>query len=378
MMDEEDEFLFTEESNLSDDAMREEFDILFTPGHIWTIQGPTHGEKKGTAKSTLGVQILQQAAENGYACATNIMLKRPVRDADGKIVSWEPKHGLDMYQSPEMKKAGGFIFRVLSFSQAAYEWHKRDVFKNKQKTLLVLDESMMVAGVRGGSGGGMQSREGVDVATFATQIRKLGLCIVILGLGDRFLSGIYRAGEEGSIVTGIIRRIKLPGYDVREVVHIWTPSAKEPVYIKTTPLRGIARPEWMLGPEPNDSGPVFESFSPATFTMGIFPQSKKPFSLGQFLIALSDVISDYTADAVSEFLESEGGKVSVVRPDLPSPNLDEEKEIVAPARADAIRDLLRANPTMSDSEIARMVEPPVSKQRVQKLRKEMREGGGVI
>lgn len=354
------------------DILKERFDAVFAPGYIWTIQGPVRGEKKGTAKSTWAVQVAQQAAEYGYVVMTNVMLKAPVRDEKGAIISWEPAHGFPKVQTPEMEKSGGMILKVRSWAEAIYMLSESGTLKQRRRSLLVLDEAGAAVGIRGGSGSGLQTKEGVSIATLAAQIRKLGLCILIIGLGDKFLAGMYRSDEAGAITTGSMRRVKIPGYDIREVIEVRTAVGTE--HFHTLPLRGLARPEDWLSVPGADNGPVFESFSPATFVMGIFRKSRKAFDLTAFLVSISDVISQHADAAVAEFLDKEGLKDDRDnRPEPPSTPRDPRvppPTLMRPDRAEQVRELIRRG-GMSDSEIARAVVPPLSRQRVHQIRRAM-------
>jgi hypothetical protein len=351
--------------------LKENFDAVFFPGAIWTIQGPVRGEKKGTAKSTWAVQVIQQAAEHGYIALTNIMHKAPVRDENRNITGWGPEHGLAKVQTPEMAKTGGMILKVRSFAEAIYMLSETGTLKQRKRSILAIDESMMITGVRGGSGSGLQTKEGVTIAALNSQIRKLGLCILIIGLGDRFLAGMYRSDEAGTLVTGSMRRVKVPGYDIKEVIEVKTAVGLE--HFHTMPLRGLARPQdWLTIPDADD-GPVFESFSPATFSMGVFRKSRKAFEMNEFLAAISDVISEHTDAAVVEFLDREGFKGDVPAP----PTVDEPRDprvppptLMRPDRAEQVREMIRRG-GMSDAEIARSVIPPVTRQRVHQIRRAM-------
>lgn len=355
----------------TDIALKERFDAVFAPGNIWTIQGPVRGEKKGTAKSTWAVQVIQQAAEYGYVALTNIMFKSPMRDESKNITGWGPDHGLPKVQTPEMAEAGGTILKVRSFAEAIYMLSESGTLKQRARSMLAIDESMMITGVRGGSGSGLQTKEGVSIAALNSQIRKLGLCILIIGLGDKFLAGMYRADEAGTLVTGSMRRVKVPGYDIKEVIEVKTAVGME--HFHTMPLRGLARPQdWLTIPDADD-GPVFESFSPATFSMGVFRKSRKAFNMNEFLAAISDVISEHTDDAVAEFLHREGFK-----DDMPAPvdaETPRDPRVPPPTlmrsdRAEQAREMIRRG-GMSDAEIARSVVPPVTRQRVHQIRRAM-------
>lgn len=341
---------------------KERFDVVFKEGNIWAIQGPVHGEKKGTGKTTWAVQIVQQAIANGYITMGNVLFKSPIRNEHGKVIKWRENY-------PKNYR------KVRSYAEVIYYLSESSVLKQRQRVMLVIDEAGMAEGIRGGAGGGMQTKEGVNVMNFAAQIRKLGMCIVVVGLGDKFLSGLFRADEAGAIITGTMRRAKLPGYDIREVIEVRTPSGV--VMVKTVPVRGIARPQDWLLVEGADDGPVFDSLSPATFRTGVYRRSRKPFSLYDFLTAMSDKISEEVDEAVADFLEREGPgerdsstgseRIGPVR----SEDIEEDVEGPAmPDRADQIRALILAG-NKSDSEIARTVIPPVSRQRVQQIRKQM-------
>src|SRR6266571_4219614 len=360
----------TDATRDQEEELEEDFRAIFAPGHIWTVQGPPQGQKMGTGKTTLAVQISQQGAEFGMLVYTNVMYKSPVRDKDGTVVDWYPEHGHERVQTPAMRARGGEIRKARSTAEVIYAIVEQGILDRRQSVLLVLDESMMIEGIRGGAGSGMQTREGASVAGFNTQLRKLGVCVLIIGLGDRFLAGMYRSGEEGSIITGSIRRVKIAGYDVKEVVEISTANTPRPIRVKTVPIRGLARPQSFLLEPGADDGPVFESFSPATFQTGTY-KNGKPFSIDALLIAMSDVISERASKAVAEFLEREGGK----REDSPAPKPKDETRLVLSDRADQIRQLIKTRHDLSDAAIGKLVNPPVTKQRVNGIRKEMREQG---
>lgn len=350
-----------------EEEMREDFEAIWFPGAIYTIQGP-----RGSGKSTFAVQVMQLAAELGYAVYTNIMFKQPQRDESGRVVGWGPEHGIERVQTPEMRKAGGFIVKAGSFAELVYHIAEDGVLRKRQRVLLGLDESAMVTGVRGGAGSGMQTREGAMVAAFNTQIRKIGMAIAILGIGDRFLAGMYRAGES-SMITGRFSRVKLAGYDLNEVVEFSTPVNTE--FVQTTPVRGLARPQALLEQPDADNGPVFESFSPATFRMGNF-RNGKPFDLGDFIVALSDTISERSAEAVAQFLAvNETAPVKGAQTEEPEQPELKEKLLAASARADQIREAIR-NTGLGDTEIGRQF--GVSKQRVHELRKELKGADGAV
>ena len=361
-----------------DIKLKANFDAIFKEGNIWSIQGPVRGEKKGTAKSTWAVQILQQAAEFGYIAMSNIMFKSPVRDEKGNIIDWMPERGFPKVQTPEMEKAGGMILKVRSFAEAIYLLHELGALKWRRRSILAIDESMMIGGVRGGAGSGLQTKEGVSIAALNTQLRKLGVCIVLIGLGDRFLAGMYRADDPGSIVTGSMRRVRVPGYDIREVIEIRTPSGTE--YFHTLPMRGLARPQEWLTVVGADNGPVFESFSPATFSMGIFRKSRKLFDMNEFLAAISDVISEKADPAVAAFLDREGVDRSAPVSDAVPP-VEASKDprvppvqLMRPNRVQQVEDLIQRG-GMSDAEIARTVIPPLTRQRVHQIRKAFERRG---
>ena len=100
---EEPAFLGADPNALTDAELREDFEAIFAPGNIWTIQGPVLGKKLGVAKSTLASQIMQQAAEYGYYAATNIMLKSP---AMRNVATIRPfSLALSLRQSPKITAA---------------------------------------------------------------------------------------------------------------------------------------------------------------------------------------------------------------------------------------------------------------------------------
>ncbi len=348
-----------------DTSPKERFEKIFSPGSIWTIQGPLRGKPMGTGKSTLGVQIVQRAIECGYAAMGNILFKSPIRDEKGNILNWKVTYP-NGYQ------------KARTLAEVVYFLVQSGALKRRQRALLIVDEGGMAVGIRGGAGGGMQSKEGVNVMNLAAQIRKLNLCIVVIGLGDRFFSSLFRLDEPGSIITGTMRRIKLPGYDIREIIEVRTAAGS--VLVNTMPVRGLARPQDWLKVEGADDGPVFESFSPATFGMGVFRKSRKAFDIAAFLTAMSDTISENATEVVAEFLDREGGTRepksetgvpssvdtnSIVKDEIPS-----AYEPVLPNRAEQARAYIRAG-GKSDSEIAKLVIPPLTRQRVQYIRSRM-------
>jgi hypothetical protein len=277
-----------------------------------------------------------------------------------------------------MKRSGGAILKVGSFAEVIYKMDEMGTLRRRQRVLLVMDESAMITGVRGGAGSGMQTKEGAMVAAFNTQIRKLSLAILIVGIGDRFLAGMYRTGEGNNMITGTFRRVKRAGYDAQEVIAISTSTQTrpEPEYVRTTPIRGIARPQSLLETPDGDNGPVFESFSPATFSMGKF-RSGKPFEIDALLIAMSDTISERSADAIARFLRSEGREalekvepIDASKVSDDNPVSKKEGELVLTQQADKIRVLIDTT-NLGDSDIAHQV--GVSRQRVHAIRKEMRK-----
>jgi len=169
-----------------------------------------------------------------------------------------------------------------------------------------------------------------------------------------------------------MRRVKIAGYDVKEVIEVSTANTPRPIRVKTVPIRGLARPQSFLSESGADDGPVFESFSPATFRTGEY-KNGNPFSIDALLIAMSDVISERSGKVVAEFLEREGGK----REDAPAPKPQAEMQLVLSDRADQIRQLIKTRHDLSDAAIGKLVNPPVTKQRVNGIRKEMREQGEI-
>src|SRR2546425_5139539 len=143
---------------MNDDAildleMEEDFRAIFAPGYIWTCQGPPQGQKMGTGKTTLAVQIQQQAAEYGYIVFTNTMYKSPVRDKTGAVVDWYPDHGVERVQTDAMRERGGEINKARSTAEVIYAIIEHGILDRRAPVLMCLDESMMVEGWRGGAGG---------------------------------------------------------------------------------------------------------------------------------------------------------------------------------------------------------------------------------
>jgi ABC-type sugar transport system ATPase subunit len=328
---------------------RQQFEILFRPGHFWVILG-----ERGSGKTSWAAQIATAIIKwyPNYRVFSNVLLKKKVRLDDGTetFVEYYPERYHKVQSMSE-------VFHLLP-----------DVIERKETVLLILDEAMM-ASAGFAAGQTVLSADVRATTAFSSIIRKLRICVLLISQTPQLVMKRYR---EGGFVTGYMRRRQglMPGYNIREVIEIVTIDADGnrigSLVTRTSPT-GLATPAHVA----KVGDVIFDSAAPAQFGMGEYQKTGKRFDLVAAIAALN-VIEEDAARALREHLANPpepGQGVGVYEPSPSIPGVTPET-VASPigGAAGEIRELLLTT-SLSNAEIAKLTGR--TRQRVFQIRQEL-------
>lgn len=260
------------------------FRSIFKPGTFWIVLGP-----RGSGKTSFTMRVSSAALTYpDYYIFSNVLLKKLVHTEDGQkfVETYPPRY-----------------IKIRSMADVYHELPP--ILERQGRVILIIDEALL--GTGWGAGQTILSADVRAVVAFVSIIRKLGISLVLISQSESLIMSKYR---DSNIVTGWFRRRPglAAGYGIREVIEVLYPNGSTEIW--ETPPEGLAKPE----PVAEEGDIVFDTAAPASFSMGKYRATGKPFDLFRTVDIMSGVISDDVIPVLREHLAS------------PSPDVLEEPE----------------------------------------------------